>query len=296
MSGNNRQNSTNINWYPGHMAKTKRLIKEKINLIDIVYEVIDARMPYSSKIKDIDTYIGNKPRLLIMTKIDLCDKKETDKWSRYYKNMGYEVLGVDLEHGNPVNLIMKKTKEILHDKLEKEKQKGMKTRKIRALVVGIPNVGKSTLINRMVGKNAVGTGNRPGVTKSLDWIRINQELELLDTPGILWPKFEEQAVAYNLASLTAIKEEVLPIYDVVVYILKTLFTYYPKKLEERYGVTEIDEEDMVITLDKIGKRRGCIIRGGEIDYDRVMSLILNDVKNGNIREITFDRKNEENGL
>lgn len=295
MNDNKGQNTT-INWYPGHMAKTKRLIKEKINLIDIVYEIVDARIPYSSKIKDIDTYIGSKPKLLIMTKADLCDQKETKKWVSYYQEKGYEVLILDLEHGNPVNSILKKTKEIMHEKLEYEKQKGMKERKIRALVVGIPNVGKSTLINRMVGKKVANTGNRPGVTKSLDWIRINQEVELLDTPGILWPKFEEETVAYNLASLTAIKEEILPLYDVVVYILNTLFKYYPEKLEERYKITEIDPEDMVATLDAIGKRRGCIIRGGEIDYDRVMSLIMNDIKNGTIREITFDRKEETTSL
>lgn len=293
MDNNNRQNTTNINWYPGHMAKTKRLIKEKINLIDIVYEVIDARMPFSSKIQDLDLYIGDKPRLILMTKMDLCDIKETEKWSNYYKSKGYEVMGIDLEHENPRNQIVKKTKEILKDKLEREQQKGLKERRIRTLVVGIPNVGKSTLINRLVGKKAVNVGNRPGVTKSLDWIRISDELELLDTPGILWPKLSNEKTAFNLASLTAIKEEVLPIYDVVVYILKTLYHYYPKKLEERYGITEIDEEDMVLTLDMIGKKRGCIIRGGEIDYDRVMTLIMNDVKNGTIKGITFDRIPED---
>lgn len=281
-----------INWYPGHMAKTKRLIKEKINLIDIVYEVIDARMPYASKIKDLENYIGNKPRLLLVTKIDLCDIQETNKWLQYYQKQGYEVLALDLKNKNPRDQIVKKTKEILKDKQLRDQQKGMKTRRTRALVVGIPNAGKSTLINRLVGKKAVNVGNRPGVTKSLDWIRIHDEIELLDTPGILWPKLDEEKVAYNLASLTAIKEEVLPIYDVVCYILKTLYQYYPEKLSDTYGITEINEEDMVETLDKIGKRRGCIIRGGEIDYDRVMNLIMNDVKNGNIYGITFDRIND----
>lgn len=286
------ENKTNINWYPGHMAKAKRLMKEKMNVIDIVYEVVDARMPYSSKIKDIDDIIQNKPRLLIMTKMDLCDKHETNKWIEYYESKGYIVVGVDLEHNGNTSPILKATNSLMADEKEKRLLKGMKDRRTRVLVVGIPNAGKSTLINRLVGKKAASVGNKPGVTKSLDWIRISSDLELLDSPGVLWPKLDEEKVAYNLASLTAIKEEVLPIYDVVCYIIKMLFTYYPKELERRYGVTYIDEEDMVNTLDVIGKRRGCIIRGGEIDYDRVMALILNDMKSGMIKGITFDRYEE----
>lgn len=280
---------TVINWYPGHMAKAKRLMKEKMSVIDIVFEVIDARMPYSSKIKDIDEIIQQKPRLLIMTKLDLCDKKETNKWVSYYEEKGYTVVLVNLEGNSNVSDILKATNRVMNEKKEARLAKGMKDRRTRALVVGIPNVGKSTLINRLVGKKAANVGNKPGVTKSLDWIRISNDLELLDSPGVLWPKLDEERVALNLASLTAIKEEVLPIYDVVCYIIKMLYQYYPKELESRYGVTEIDEEDMVNTLDMIGKRRGCIIRGGEIDYDRVMNLILNDMKSGMIKGITFDR-------
>ena len=291
---NNGINKNGINWYPGHMAKTKRLIREKIDQIDVVYEVIDARIPYSSKIKNIEEDTKNKPRILIMTKIDLCDMKETKKWITYYENLGYIVLGVDLEHGKNINQILQATREMMQPYQEKRKEKGLSTRKTRVLIVGIPNAGKSTLINRLVGKKAVNVGNKPGVTKSLDWIRINDELELLDTPGVLWPKFEDQTVALNLASLTAIKEEVLPIYDVVSHILITLFKYYPKTLSERYGIEEIDMEDLVPTLDLIGKRRGCIMRGGEIDYDRVMGLILQDVKEGRIKGITFDRYDDLN--
>lgn len=279
----------NINWYPGHMAKTKRLISEKINLIDIVYEVVDARMPYSSKIKDIDNYIKNKPRILIMTKVDLCDMNETNKWIKYYEEKGYKVLPMDLENNPNISKIINVTEEIMTDFNQKRIDKGMNKRKTRVLIVGIPNVGKSTLINRLVGKKAVNVGNKPGVTKSLDWIRINENLELLDTPGILWPKFDADKIAFNLASLTAIKEEVLPLDEVAIYILKTLYEYYPDKLKERYGIIDIDFEDIIPTLDIIGKKRGCLVKGGEIDYDKVITVIINDIKDGHIKNITFDR-------
>jgi ribosome biogenesis GTPase A len=287
---NNEEKSfskTSINWYPGHMAKTKRLISENINLIDIVYELIDARMPYSSKIKDIDSLLKNKPRVLVVTKLDLCDKKETDKWLKYYEEKGYHVVALDLEHGN-VKPLLAKTNELMKEINSKRAEKGLKPRKGRALIVGIPNVGKSTLINRLVGKKATTTGNKPGVTKSLSWIRIGKDLELLDTPGILWPKFDDENVAYNLASLTAIKEEVLPIEYVVYYILKTLNKYYPNILLERYGVDELNE-DIVETLDIIGKKRGCLERGGLVDYDKVYTIIMNDIKMGIVKGITFDR-------
>ncbi len=282
------ENKTNINWYPGHMAKTKRLIKENLNLIDIIYEVIDARMPYSSKIVDIDNFIINKPRLLIMTKSDLCDLNETKKWINYYESKNYKVVLVDLNDKKSINTILKATNELMEEKINKLKEKGITKNKIRILITGIPNVGKSTLINRLVGKKAATVGNKPGVTKSLSWIRINDSLELLDTPGILWPKFEEEKVAYNLASLTAIKEEVLPIEKVVCYIIETLYKYYPNILFERYNVKELDE-DFIEVFDTIGKKRGCLIRGGEVDYDRVCNIIINDLKEGYIKGITFDR-------
>lgn len=285
---NENINKTNINWYPGHMAKTKREILEKLNLIDVVYEVVDARMPLSSKIVDIDELIKDKPRILVMTKYDLCDKTETDKIIKYYEELGYKVVAVDLMSGLNVKKILDYTKEIMDIENKKRESKGMKPRAARALIVGVPNSGKSTLINRLVGKKSAGVGDTPGFTKSLSWIRINKDVELLDSPGILWPKMEDQEAAHILACLSSIKEEILNPDAIAVFILRKLYELYPERLEERYGVVELDE-DLIEVYDTIAKRRGALSRGGVADYDKVSNIIIRDLKNGYFGNITFDR-------
>ena len=283
------ENKTNINWYPGHMAKTRREIKEKIDLIDIIYEVIDARMPISSKIVDIDEIVKNKPRILIVTKYDLCDKNETDKILENYKNNGYTVITVDLLTGKNVNNIIDKSLDLLSDMNKKREEKGLKNRRIRALIVGIPNVGKSTLINRLVGKKATSVGDRPGVTKNLSWIRINKDIELLDSPGILWPKLENQYQASILATLSGIKEEIINNQELALFILKILNDLYPERLIERYKLNNLDLSDIESLLDTIASKRGALKKGGIPDYDKVYNLIIKDMKDNAFGKLTLDR-------
>ena len=291
MSNDNKKEGVNkigINWYPGHMAKTKREIREKINLIDIIYEVIDARMPISSKIKDIDDLIKDKPRILIMTKYDLCDKKETDKFISYYESLGYKVVPVDLANNKNVKKVLSLSESVSKELNEKRKSKGLKPRNLRALIIGIPNVGKSTLINRLVGKKVAGVGNKPGFTKSLSWIRLNKDIDLLDSPGILWPKLEDQYEARILAIFSSIKEEILNKEDLALFAIDILTKLYKDKLESRYNI-KIENMTNVEIMEEIAKKRGCVTKGNITDYERISSIILNDIKNNAFKEITLDR-------
>ena len=275
-----------INWYPGHMAKTKREISEKLDLIDVVFEVIDARIPYSSKNKDIDKMIKNKKRVLIMTKIDMCDIINTNKWIKYYEEKGIKVIPVDLINKKNISEIFKVTEEVNKELNDKRKEKGLKERKVRILILGIPNVGKSTLINTLVGKKATNVGNKPGITRHLEWIRINKDIELLDTPGILWPKLDDDTIAHNLAAMTAIKEEILDTEDIAIYIINTMLKLYKDNIVNRYNLTSYN--DVVEVLDMIGKKIGAV-RNNETDYEKVYSVILRDLREGYLGKVTFDR-------
>ena len=277
------ENKTNINWYPGHMAKAKRELKENMPLIDIVYEVIDARMPLSSKVVDIDDIIKDKPKILVVSKYDICDKSITDKLLEKYKD--YNIAKCDLLNGN-INELINKTKELSNKINQDRTTKGLKPRKVRVVVVGSPNVGKSTLINKLVGKKAVQTGNIPGVTKTLGWIRINNDIELMDSPGILWPKLENQENAHILAALSSIKEEILDQEDIARFIINKLSELYPDRLKERYN---LDNIALATNYDDIAKKRGLLLKGGLIDYDKVYLTIIRDLKDSKFGNVTLDR-------
>ena len=283
-------NKTNINFFPGHMNKARKEIEEKIKLIDIVYEVVDARMPSSSRIKDIDDLIKNKPKIMIMTKRDLCDLDKTNKWISYYESLGYKVFLTDLVNDKNVNKLFTLTDEVLNDLNAKRIEKGMEVRKYRALIMGVPNVGKSTLINKITGRKAVNVGNKPGVTKDISWIRINDKLDLMDTPGILWPKIDDQKQAYTLACFSSIKDEILPIDEVACYILKYMFDNYQDLLFNRYGSFSLDEEDYTDAYEHIGRKRGCLVRGNEVDYNKVSNIIIKDLRDGYLGKVTFDER------
>ena len=286
---NEKFQKTVINWYPGHMAKTKREIGEKLNLIDLVYEIVDARIPLSSRIEEVDNIIKSKPKIIIMTKYDLCDKAETDNIISYYESLGNDVVPVDLITGANIKKVIAVSEKYQKIENEKRAKKGLKPRGLRVLVLGIPNVGKSTFINTIAGKKKTVVGNKPGVTKQLSWIKVNKDIDLLDTPGILWPKIENQEQAKKLALFSSIKEEILPKEELAIYALEILSKLYKDRVEERYGVT-YNNNDIVEILDTIGTKRGCLERGGIVSYEKVYNLILQDIKNNNFGNITLDRK------
>ena len=277
-------------WYPGHMNKARKEMIELLPQVDLVYEIIDARIPKSSKIVDIDNIVRNKPRILIMSKVDLCDLNETNKWKSYYESVGYKVVLVNFNDNNDFKKIVTATKELAEEINQKRINKGLRPKELRALVVGIPNVGKSTFINKMAGKKVAQTGNMPGVTKNLVWLKTKYSIILLDTPGILWPKFETLELGMNLASFAAIKIDILDKHEVAMHILNKLSELYPNILKERYGIDEFNMDIVEESYETIGKKYGCLIKGGEIDYERVSNQIINDIRNEAVKGVTFDRR------
>lgn len=273
-------------WYPGHMTKAKRAMQEDIKLIDVIIELVDSRVPFGSKNPDIDTLANGKSRILLMNKYDLADKAVSDKWTKYYEEKGYFVATVNSKNGRGVKAVNDVIQKACKEKIERDRKRGILNRPIRAMIVGIPNVGKSTFINSFAGKACAKTGNKPGVTKGKQWIRINKNVELLDTPGILWPKFEDQQVGLNLAFIGSIKDELYNIYELSLLLLDYLIKNYPDAVADFYEIENSDSNNEL--LERIAIKRGCIKSGAEYDLDKAAKCLVDDFRNGRIGKISLE--------
>lgn len=290
MSHEQNSAKTNIHWFPGHMAKAKREMSERLKVIDIVIELVDARAPYSSKNPMLNDIIQQKPRLVVLTKKDMADESKTKEWVSYYESLGYQAMSVNLKNFNEYQKIIEKCRTVLKPKMEREKMRGLKPRAIRAMVVGVPNVGKSTFINKLANRKATVTGNKPGVTKAQQIIRVAKDFELFDTPGVLWPKFEDENIARNIALLGSIKQDILPLDELFIYVMTYLSMHYPHLLKERYRL-EIDlknENWLLETFDHIANIRKVKPLRGETDYDRVITLVFSEIYDGSLGKVTWE--------
>ena len=277
-------------WYPGHMTKAKRMMQEDIKLIDLVIELVDARLPLSSRNPDIDELGKNKARLILLNKSDLAEERWNDAWAEYFKGKGYSVVKVNSKKGGGMKSIHGVIQEACKEKIERDRKRGILNRPVRAMVVGIPNVGKSTFINSFAGKAATKTGNKPGVTKGKQWIRLNKNVELLDTPGILWPRFEDQTVGLKLAFIGSIKDEILNTEELAAELIKFMNQRYPGVLEEKYSITV--HEDPYVMLHGIAESRHCLVRGNELDTEKAAMLLLDDFRNGRLGRLTVEYPEE----
>jgi ribosome biogenesis GTPase A len=273
-------------WYPGHMTKAKRMMQENIKLIDLVIELVDARIPLSSRNPDIDDLSKNKARLILLNKSDLASEKGNEEWKKYFEGKGFFVVKVNSKSGNGIKSVNSVIQDACKEKIERDRKRGILNRPVRAMVVGIPNVGKSTFINTFAGKACAKTGNKPGVTKGKQWIKLNKNVELLDTPGILWPKFEDQTVGLRLALIGSIKDEILNTEELAVELIKHLNTNYKGFVEERYEISEF--EDAVAALSNIAESRQCRLRGNELDLLKASNLVIDDFRNGKLGRITLE--------
>lgn len=290
MSNEENKSKLNINWFPGHMTKAKREMQEKLKMVDMVIECRDARIPYSSKNPLLEEIIQQKPRLILLTKIDKADPVRTKEWIEILSNETTQVLAVNVIKDNVVSLITQASQECMKAMIERQKRRGINPRAIRAMVVGIPNVGKSTLINRIAKKKAVQAADRPGVTRSLTWVKVTKDLELLDTPGVLWPKFEDEHVGMCLAVTGAIRDEILPLEDVCAYAMRHLSRCYPEQLKERFDVEIVD--DPYEMIERIARKRGFIKANNQLDMDRAIQRFLRDVRDDFVGRITWEFVNE----
>ncbi|GGA92221.1 ribosome biogenesis GTPase YlqF [Ornithinibacillus halotolerans] len=281
-----------IQWFPGHMAKARREIEEKLKLVDFVMELVDARAPLSSQNPMLHQVLQNKSKMILLMKRDLADTKVTNEWIDYFKKNDIPALAVNVNDKSDINRVIQLAKELGQEKLEKLMKKGIKPRPARAMIVGIPNVGKSTLINRLANKKIAKVGDRPGVTKQQLWIKVKKDFELLDTPGILWPKFEDQLVGYRLAAIGTIKDQLLSLQDIVAFVINYMKEHYPNQLMERYGIQE-HEEDMWDIFVKIGKLRGALESGGHVNFDKVAEIIIRDLRTGRLGNITLEKPIED---
>ncbi len=277
-----------VQWFPGHMAKTRRLIKESLTLVDGVVEVVDARIPYSSRNPEIDDLIKNKPRIMLLNKCDLADENATSLWMEYYKNKGFYVIPVDCKSGKGLNKFQTVVKSALKKVIDKNNEKGMIGKPLRLMVVGIPNCGKSSFINRMAGKNRAQVADKAGVTRHNQWFAVGNGIELLDTPGVLWPKFDDESVGNKLAFTGAVKDEITDIETLSCRLLETLNKTAPKAVENRYKVTYYADLEGWQILELIGKKRGFIMRGGEIDYERCAVILFDEFRGGKLGRITLE--------